>query len=172
MTINLRYSLIILISIFIQSIALAQTAKLIKCGRLIDIENERILENIMITVDGKMISNVGKNLEANGREVIDLSTYTVLPGLIDAHTHLLLQGDSTHVAYNDQILKESIPYQKYIAGKKDEIQIFELFKLFGFESHTPQQDIEKRFKDLKRISEEIEDEELENFISFARKIII
>jgi len=66
-----------------------------------------------IVVEGKLISTVGKssNDDTEMAEVIDLSNYTVLPGLIDAHTHLLLQGDSTHEAYDDQILKESIPYR-------------------------------------------------------------
>jgi imidazolonepropionase-like amidohydrolase len=89
----------------------AQSAKLIKCGRFLDIKNQKVIENTTILVEGRTISKVGKNLDPAGMEVIDLSAYTVLPGLIDAHTHLLLQGDSTHVAYDEQILKESIPYR-------------------------------------------------------------
>src|ERR671925_611574 len=34
-----------------------------------------------------------------------------LPGLIDAHTHILLQGDITAADYDEQLLKESIPYR-------------------------------------------------------------
>ena len=36
---------------------------------------------------------------------------TVLPGLIDAHTHVLLQGDITQAEYDEQILKESTPFR-------------------------------------------------------------
>ena len=43
--------------------------------------------------------------------VLDLSAYTCLPGLIDAHTHLLLQGDATSEEYDEQVLKESTPYR-------------------------------------------------------------
>src|SRR5437868_7088360 len=43
--------------------------------------------------------------------IIDLSGATALPGLIDAHTHLFLQGDVTAADYDEQLLKESIPYR-------------------------------------------------------------
>ena len=46
-----------------------------------------------------------------GAATVDLSRMTVLPGLIDAHTHLLLQGDITAAEYDEQLLKESIPYR-------------------------------------------------------------
>jgi len=42
---------------------------------------------------------------------LDLSAYTCLPGLIDAHTHLLLQGDATSKEYDEQVLFESSPYR-------------------------------------------------------------
>jgi imidazolonepropionase-like amidohydrolase len=38
--------------------------------------------------------------------VIDLGDRTLLPGLIDAHTHILLQGDATTPEYHEQILQE------------------------------------------------------------------
>ncbi len=43
-------------------------------------------------------------------ETIDLSNMTCLPGLIDVHTHLLLQGDII-VDYDEQLLKESAAYR-------------------------------------------------------------
>jgi imidazolonepropionase-like amidohydrolase len=44
-------------------------------------------------------------------EVVDLSRSTCLPGLIDNHTHVLLQGDITADDYDTQLLKQSIPYR-------------------------------------------------------------
>lgn len=93
-------------------IGLAQTTIAIKCGRFLDVTNQEVIKNIVILIEDNIIGDVGVELEIPaGANLIDLSNYTVLPGLIDAHTHLLLQGDSTHDAYDDQILKESIPYR-------------------------------------------------------------
>lgn len=91
---------------------LSQNVKLIKCGSFINVTNSKLESNIDIVIEKNKIKRVGKNLDipANA-EIIDLSNFTVLPGLIDAHVHLLLQGDSTHAAYEEQILKESIPYR-------------------------------------------------------------
>jgi imidazolonepropionase-like amidohydrolase len=80
----------------------------IKCGTLIDGISGTPLQNALIILEGDRIRDVGTNLTIpDGARVIDLSRATVLPGLIDCHTHLLLHGGS----YDDQILKESLPYR-------------------------------------------------------------
>jgi len=48
---------------------------------------------------------------------------TVLPGLIDAHTHLLLQGDITSQEYEDQLLKQSTPYRAILAARNARIAL-------------------------------------------------
>lgn len=89
---------------------------LIKAGRLIDVRAGRVLQNQGILIEGERIKAVGPLGEVQrtapaGARVIDLSRATVLPGLADCHTHVLLQGDITTADYDAQLLKESIPYR-------------------------------------------------------------
>ncbi len=80
----------------------------IKCGRLIDGRSEKPIINAVILVENDRIKDVGRSAKIpESAEIIDLSQSTVLPGLIDCHTHLLLHGGS----YDDQILKESQAYR-------------------------------------------------------------
>ena len=81
----------------------------LRCGHLID-GRGGVKENVTVVVEGERIKSVGAPAPAGAR-VIDLSRATCLPGLIDAHTHVLLQGDITAADYDEQLLKQSIPYR-------------------------------------------------------------
>src|SRR5215471_6587947 len=102
------------------AISTAQTTKpaqpiMIKAGRLIDVRGGRILDRQAILIQDDRIKEVVPAAEmeskAAGARVIDLSGATVLPGMIDCHTHILLQGDITAEDYDEQLLKESIPFR-------------------------------------------------------------
>jgi imidazolonepropionase-like amidohydrolase len=92
------------------------TITLIKAGRLIDVRAGRVLDNQGILIEGDRIKSVGPLATIQGSapstaRIVDLSSATVLPGLADCHTHILLQGDITAADYDEQLLKESIPYR-------------------------------------------------------------
>ncbi len=67
----------------------------IRAGKLIDVDAGRVLNNQIILVRGGKIEAIGENLAVPaGATIIDFSKMTVLPGLIDCHTHLADLGDS------------------------------------------------------------------------------
>ncbi|HEY0377325.1 MAG TPA: amidohydrolase family protein [Pyrinomonadaceae bacterium] len=75
---------------------------LVRAGRLVDARAGRVLTDQAILIEGDRIKEVGpaQTVAARapaGTEVIDLSNATVLPGLIDAHTHLT--GNPDQIGY-------------------------------------------------------------------------
>jgi imidazolonepropionase-like amidohydrolase len=66
----------------------------IKAGRLIDTRTGAVTTNPVVVVEGGVIKAVGASLAVPaGATVIDLGTQTLMPGLVDAHTHLLQNYD-------------------------------------------------------------------------------
>lgn len=89
-----RISFLALLLAWCASVCTAQSAptqpvSFIRAGKLLDVDSGRLLTNQMILLRGGKIEAVGEHVTVpSGATVIDLSKFTLLPGLIDCHTHL------------------------------------------------------------------------------------
>ena len=85
----------------------------VRAGRLFNGMN-KLATNQVVLIHGDRISEVGSAESIkipNGAEVVDLSRTTVLPGLIDAHTHVFGNGPD----FETQILRDSYQYRTLVA---------------------------------------------------------
>ncbi len=106
--------------------ALAQTAPapkrvVIRAGHLLDVKSGKMLADQAIVIEGEKIVSVGPagSAKTDGATMVDRSRDTVLPGLIDAHTHLT--GDPRDSGYNR--LGISVPREALTGAKNARITL-------------------------------------------------
>lgn len=100
------------------------TPVFIRAARMIDGQSNTVITPGAVLVRGKKIEAVGGDLQPPaGAQVIDLGEATLLPGLIDTHVHILLQGDITSAEYDEQLFKESMPYRALRASRSVKIAL-------------------------------------------------
>jgi imidazolonepropionase-like amidohydrolase len=98
----------------------AKPSFIVRAAHLIDGRGDRPRGPTDVLVTGERIVAVGDAAEIAAKapkdaKVVDLGDAWLLPGLIDAHTHVLLQGDITQAEYDEQILKQSTAYRAILA---------------------------------------------------------
>ena len=112
---------------FGQQAAPAPSRTIVRAGKLLDVRTGKTLTNQAIVIeDGKIVSigpDSGATADANVK-VIDLSSKTVLPGLIDAHTHLTFNP-----RFGYDTLAISVPREALIGAKNARVTL-----LAGFTS--------------------------------------
>ena len=121
-----RFPVLVLASLLIPVPAEGQAPHriAIRAGKLIDGKSDKPIENALLLIEGDKIASATPGGSAPaGAEVIDLLKATVLPGFIDVHTHVLLDGDVTAEEYDEQLLKESIPYRAILAARNAQIAL-------------------------------------------------
>jgi imidazolonepropionase-like amidohydrolase len=98
---------------FSQSNAGSAQRVVVRAGRVLDVKTGKALSNQAIVIEGDKIVSVGpaSSAQAGGATVIDLPNATVLPGLIDAHTHLTMNPN-----FGYQTLGISIPREALIGA--------------------------------------------------------
>ncbi len=92
-----RYLYLFIVSLFCIGVCWAQQAApapkkvVIRAGRMLDVKTGRLLAQQEIVIEGDKIKAVRPyDPSPSGEQFIDLSSATVLPGLIDAHTHITM----------------------------------------------------------------------------------
>jgi imidazolonepropionase-like amidohydrolase len=88
-------------------------AQLLKPARVFDADDGKVHEGWIVLVQGEQIKAVGPAAKVQipgGTKMIDLAGMTLMPGLMDIHSHIFLHPYN-ETLWDDQVLKEPVPYR-------------------------------------------------------------
>src|SRR5690349_4057666 len=75
----------------------------IRCGALFSGKSDSLEQNVVVVIERDRIKQVGRLPLPAGAQVVDLSNLTCLPGMVESHTHVFLQGDRKPGQYDAQL---------------------------------------------------------------------
>jgi imidazolonepropionase-like amidohydrolase len=108
-----KYIVMVLATIIAVQSTHAQSLKMIRSAKILDVENSRLITGQAILIKDDRIIEIGTEQDIRKNytssitvEVIDMTGLTIMPGLIDAHSHILLHPYN-ETSWNDQVIKES-----------------------------------------------------------------
>ncbi|MBZ5663487.1 MAG: amidohydrolase family protein [Acidobacteriia bacterium] len=119
-----RYLFALVFSLFCISFTWAQAVAapktvVIRAGHFLDVKTGKTLANQTILIQGDKIVSVGSDTQVPvGAQVVDLSNATVLPGLIDAHTHITFNPN-----FGYSRLAISVPREALIGAKNARVTL-------------------------------------------------
>jgi imidazolonepropionase-like amidohydrolase len=121
----MKRSQLFLVIILLSCVSFAQQAAqqpqqpvVIHAGHMLDVKSGKILDNVTVLIEGDRISAINSGSAPAGARLINLPNATLLPGLIDVHTHLTFDPN-----FGYQELGISIPKEALIGAKNARITL-------------------------------------------------
>jgi imidazolonepropionase-like amidohydrolase len=93
----------------------------LRAKKLLDVRAGKEIASPVVVIEGQRIKDVGSNIAVpSGAQVVDLGEATLMPGLIDAHTHLLMNYNAAYAEDDNMLLTvaQMSPAERALLGAK------------------------------------------------------